>query len=337
MKCRGAVAATVCHAKPAENKITYEPEEVVDLTLLEDSTIRVHLSDGRTFDAPKLVSVGWNYEAKDFDSFIFHGRRYRNRMPAKSKEAFRKKYWDHRLKMTSFNPNSTLDSGNASRNNATFPSSVTNTKEQAMKISRSDAVALMEALDYKTAARWSLKKLADKITGLPDILDEETEIEDKKLSKLLKEVLNAVENDDEIVVLEDEVEEEETEEEAPKPKKKGDKKTAKRGSKKASDDEETETEAEEEESVPVKPKPAKKGPGKRGVGVIATIIEELRKASAKKPTTKEKILAVLVKKFPDRDPKAMKSTVSSQIPSGLRTEKGLVVQSNDKGIWLDPE
>lgn len=337
MKYRGAVAAAaVRHVKPPDSKIPYEPEEVVDLTLLEDFAVRVHLSNGKTFDAPKLVSVGWDYESKDFESFIFHGRRYRNRRPAKSKEAFRKKYWDRRLKMTSFNPSNTLDSGNTSRNNATFPSSVTNTKEQAMKLSRSDAVALMEALDYKTAARWSVKKLADKITGLPDILDEETEVEDKKLAKLLKKVLNAVENEDEIVVLEDEAEEEETEEEAPKPKKKSAKKAVKRGSKKASEDE-AEDEAEEEESVPVKSKPAKKGPGKRGVGVIATIIAELRKANAKKPTTKEKILAVLVKKFPDRDPKAMKSTISSQVPSGLRTEKGLVVQSNDKGVWLDPE
>lgn len=338
MKYRGAVAAAaVRHVKPAENKIAYEPEAVVDLTLLEDFAVRVRLSNGEVFDAPKLVSVGWDYEAKDFESFIFHGRRYRNQRSVKSKEAFRKKYWDRRLKMTSVNPNKQLDSGNVSRNNATFSRSVAKgsvtKKEQAMKLSKSDAVALMEALDYKTAARWSVKKLADKITGLPDILDEETEVEDKKLAKLLKKVLKAVENEDEIVVLEDEAEEEEAVEEAPKPKKKGAKKAVKRSRKKASDDEDD----EEEESVPVKPKPAKKGPGKRGVGVIATIIAELRKANAKKPTTKEKILAVLVKKFPDRDPKAMKSTISSQVPSGLRTEKGLEVQSNDKGVWLDPE
>lgn len=141
---------------------------------------------------------------------------------------------------------------------------------------------------------------------------------------------------------EDEAEEEEEEEEeevkpakkpakAPKEEAKPAKKPAKAAAK-ADDDE------EEDEKVPVKKeKKAPPKPGKKGPGVIQTIIACLRKASEKKPTTKDAILAVLVETFPEREEKAMKSTISSQIPSGLKVEKGLIVQSNDKGVWLPKE
>jgi hypothetical protein len=89
---------------------------------------------------------------------------------------------------------------------------------------------------------------------------------------------------------------------------------------------------------PDKKKAKEKSSGKEKpfvkVGVIQTIIDCLKKASSKNPVTKEDILEVLKEKFPDRVESAMKSTVSSQIPSGLRAEKGFEVQKNDKGYWL---
>ena len=91
-------------------------------------------------------------------------------------------------------------------------------------------------------------------------------------------------------------------------------------------------------SVKAKPKkgdkPAKKEKAFAKVGVIQTIIDSLKSASSKKPVSKEDIVKILVDKFPDREERAMKSTVSSQIPSGLRTEKGFEVEKNDKGYWL---
>jgi hypothetical protein len=87
--------------------------------------------------------------------------------------------------------------------------------------------------------------------------------------------------------------------------------------------------------VTIKKAAEKQSPkGKRGVGVIATIVECLKGASEKFPVTKEAILEVLKVKFPDREERAMKSTVSSQIPSGLKTEKGFIVKNNAKGYWL---
>jgi hypothetical protein len=84
------------------------------------------------------------------------------------------------------------------------------------------------------------------------------------------------------------------------------------------------------DEVEVEPVKVRKKPG-----VVAKIVEVLKAASAKKPVTKDDILKVLVKEFPDRDPRAMKSTISSQVPSCLKTEKGLVCKSNAKGWWLD--
>ena len=82
-------------------------------------------------------------------------------------------------------------------------------------------------------------------------------------------------------------------------------------------------------------KPAKKGPtGPRGVGVCATIVECYQKASKKKPVTKAEILEVLTKKFPDRDPDKMKSTVSGS-PTWIPLEKKLTVERDGEGgFWI---
>ncbi len=72
-------------------------------------------------------------------------------------------------------------------------------------------------------------------------------------------------------------------------------------------------------------------------GVVAKIVEILRAASKKNPVTKEEVLKQLVAAFPERSPQAMKSTVASQIPSCLRIEKKLIVETDKKGgFWLPP-
>lgn len=64
-------------------------------------------------------------------------------------------------------------------------------------------------------------------------------------------------------------------------------------------------------------------------GVIATIVECLEK----KPCTHEQILAVLTKKFPDRNPDQMAATIKVQVPSRLRKDKGLKIDRDDKGRY----
>ena len=73
----------------------------------------------------------------------------------------------------------------------------------------------------------------------------------------------------------------------------------------------------------------------RTVGVVQSIIDALKSASKKKPITRDAILKILVKKFPDREASAMKKTISSQVPGALKTEKGIVVSTDGKGgYWI---
>lgn len=85
---------------------------------------------------------------------------------------------------------------------------------------------------------------------------------------------------------------------------------------------------------PVKAKAAKKATepkAPKGPGVIATIVEVLKKG---KPVTKEAILAVLVKRFPDRDADSMGKTINVQVPNRIAKEQKVTVEKTDKGYVI---
>ena len=109
--------------------------------------------------------------------------------------------------------------------------------------------------------------------------------------------------------------------------------------KKAKAEPEADTDTDDED-VPAKAPKAKKKAKKNGEqrpGVIASIVECLKKATEKHPITKAKILEALVSKFPDREEESMAKTVNVQLSYHLKTYKGLSVQRNDNGYWLDSE
>ena len=70
-----------------------------------------------------------------------------------------------------------------------------------------------------------------------------------------------------------------------------------------------------------------KEPGKPGV--IATIISEITAG----PKTKEEILTVLGKLFPERDTEAMKSTLTIQLGGRLKKDKGMNILKDDQGRY----
>jgi len=76
-------------------------------------------------------------------------------------------------------------------------------------------------------------------------------------------------------------------------------------------------------------KPAKKA-GKKGPGVIATIIQSI----TKKHRTKKQILKILAKTFPEREPEKMMKTINVQVPSRLRKDKGLEIEKTEKGYKI---
>ncbi len=98
---------------------------------------------------------------------------------------------------------------------------------------------------------------------------------------------------------------------------------------------------DDDDEVPAKPA-AEKPKGKKpesaakngGPGIIASIVEFLSAATEEKPINKERILAKLVKRFPDRDPDSMKNTINIQVPNRIKTDKHLNVIKTEQGYYI---
>jgi hypothetical protein len=189
-----------------------------------------------------------------------------------------------------------------------------------------------------------------KVKNLPQLVDENTVLEDPNMATLLEKVLTAVAKKTEIEITSDGAAEKKTD-------KKPAAKKAEPEDDDASDDapadeddaaeektedgagDETGDEPAEETDKPTKTDKAKKASSRKAppttakVGIIETITDCLRK----KHCTKEQILARLVQKFPQRPADGMKRTVSIQVPTGLKTRKGLNVQKDAGGKYFIAE
>jgi len=252
-----------------------------------------------------------------------------------------------------------------------------------MQTTREQLNGLFVALEMPMAAKWTEKRLMDKIKKLPEAVDEDTDA--GEYQELLDELLEAVSEKDEIEITEDEApakkkkttkkkttakkapakkkaaakeeeeyedaeeeEEEEEEEEAPKPKRSRKKVAPKKA--KAEVEEDVEDDEEEDDEEEAKPKSKKKAAAKKSnnkkatnkapktpkaPGVIASIAEFLKKATGKKPISKDALCEKLAERFPERDPDSMMRTINVQVPNRLKSDKGLVVKKNDKGYWIE--
>ena len=230
------------------------------------------------------------------------------------------------------------------------------------QLTRADAVAIFQGLGYKTADTWKRGRLESKVKTLGEIVDDDVVLEGddedhaSHINNVLDEVLAALDAEQEIELVTGDVEESEPEEKAPAPKKKPRKKAAKPKAEEAEeDDEEPAPKAkkkparkkkpaaeEDDDSVPVKKKPAKKGTGPKKVGIIATVVAALEKASEKKPLTRDQALSLLEKKFPEREADGMKKTVMIQLPGQLRKkgkaiEEKMMKDGKTKGYWIEAD
>lgn len=228
-----------------------------------------------------------------------------------------------------------------------------------MKVKRGDLVSMFVEMGFDSADEWDTQRLQKKLVALPGLISKDFELEDEDLDNLMKDLIEAVESDEDLEILESPTTE--------KPKKKP---AAKRDD--ASEDEdddfdeaddedddefeddeddedddlddddfEDEFDDEEEEAKEEKkPAPKKevkaeaepkkeKKKGKRP-GIIATIDAIIEKATQEEPVTKKDIIRELVKQFPDRDPTGMSSTVNTQVPSAVR-KRGLNVHQTQDG------
>jgi hypothetical protein len=81
----------------------------------------------------------------------------------------------------------------------------------------------------------------------------------------------------------------------------------------------------EKPAAKAKPAPKAKKEGKKGPGVISSIIELI---SAPKGASVDEIVAVLTKRFPDRDPKGMTATARIQANRNAASKE----KTEDRGL-----
>lgn len=185
---------------------------------------------------------------------------------------------------------------------------------KTLKISLERARALLVQLGLPTAKRLGAAGALGKLSTL----DAEDDTADPgKYKKLYARVCDANANGTEIVVVEGD---------KPASKAKTRKAPAKARAGKAATKKSTRSKA----STKAAPKKKKGEPG-----VFDRIAEALQKATAKKPVTKDDVLAHLVKYFPDREEDKMKVTVNAQIPTRIQSSRGITVHKNENGYWAN--
>lgn len=173
-------------------------------------------------------------------------------------------------------------------------------------IKQSTAVKLFETLGFKTAGTWDLAKLQKKTTQLPELTDGVKINKKPKMKTLLKKILEAKKVEISPTI----PEESEPSTKEPSTKKNTESSKKSKNNKKTSD--------------------KKKEPKTKRPGVITTILDVVKKHG---PISKEQIVEKLLKIFPDRPEKGMKSTVGIQVPSRLNKEKKANIKKDDKGKY----
>lgn len=188
-----------------------------------------------------------------------------------------------------------------------------------MKVSKTAAVKLLTALGVKGADKMKNDFLTKKLAGLSKaVTDEQRKTlkgNDKEAYKLLKEVIEATDDDGNCDV-------EVTGDGSPAAPK------AVKGQVAAAVEGKAGGKAAEEDKGGKKSRPMPKKAGDaKGPGIIGSIAEFLINASEKKPLSKQEITDMLAQRFKDNDKDGMAKTVNVQIPNRLGKDKKLDVRS----------
>jgi hypothetical protein len=172
-----------------------------------------------------------------------------------------------------------------------------------MKVGKTALVEVFEAIGVPTAKSWTVDKLSKRVNAagkLESMKGDEVELEGD-VATLYDDLVSAVGKGKAVEVVDD----------TPAAGSNG--KATKAG----------------------KTKKEKAPAAERGPGVIASILKFLQSGTAKKPVTKEDVHQKLIKLFPDRDADSMWSTINIQIPNRLRVDRGVHVNRNENGYWVE--
>lgn len=211
-----------------------------------------------------------------------------------------------------------------------------------MKIKDTTARKIFKALGFQTADKWDIGRLQTKINKLPDLIVDDVEIGNEKLMDVVDKIITTIENGKEVIVAKKKKEKEKDVKTNKKTGKKSkvDRATGKKTKtvdkiskdKKVSKKSKVSKDKKTTKTTKTVDKAAKKSKTTtKKIGICDTVIEVLSKGKA---VSKEHILKVLVKRFPDRAEESMKRTVSMLVPSKLRSLKNIEVVKDKKGKYL---
>ncbi len=175
---------------------------------------------------------------------------------------------------------------------------------KTLKIPRSDAVALLVSLQFKTAPSWDTPKIARFFAALAERAEAD-DIDDDDLKQLYADVAgaNATGNPVEI------------EDDSP-PVKPGPKPGAKK-----------------RPAIDYKKEAKQAAHSRKRPGVCDYVMRVLERASEKKPLTKEQVFEKLKAKFPNRLEEGMRNTVK-RLKNWIPFYFDAVVHQNAGGFWL---
>lgn len=74
---------------------------------------------------------------------------------------------------------------------------------------------------------------------------------------------------------------------------------------------------------------------RRKAGVIQTLVEFLQESSEDDPINKTDLCNKVLERFPNKTEKAVMSSIDSQVPTRLKTVKGIEVHRNKNGYWIN--
>lgn len=192
-------------------------------------------------------------------------------------------------------------------------------KEKSLgTITRNRAIKIFEALGFKTANKWDTARLQKKLIKL-DVLVGGTEL-DIKTQKRVGEILGAQKKGRIVTVVD--VEKAETNKQLEQDVKDAERREADRKAEKKKQAVRKEKGASKKKTEKTSATKKQKTPG-----VIMSILEFVKSHG---PISEEKILSLLKRRFPDRNPESMGKTIKAQLPNRMSREKSINIKVDNK-------
>ena len=174
-----------------------------------------------------------------------------------------------------------------------------------MKISTQSAIKLLDDLGLPVTERWTAVRIAQSIDWIPYVVNEDTDAGESQ--EVLDDLLVAISEGNDIVI------EDTNGLSAIAPP------TVVRGS---------------YLDVLIQKHFLNLDGTRRKPGIIQALVEFLCNASEDDPINKPDLVKRVQDRFPTKSEKAVMASIDSQIPTRLRSVRGIVVSSNKQGYWI---